>query len=573
MKKSRLYWRTAFLFCMLNTATLAATPTIPGSVNPGLVGKNYLPVAPTTPAPPAASAITAPKAPSPSVEPAPGEVVFTLNNIVLSGNHIYTTGQLAPLYQKELRTIISLPELKNIVQDITNFYRNHGYILSRAVLAPQIVKGGVIHIQIIEGYIDHIKVTGDVKNTGSLLLAYTQPLLNVRPTTMAQLEKYLRIANEIPGVQVKAVLEPSTTHLGASTLNLVATLKRVDASLTYDNHGTVYLGPQQLTGTIAINSLIRPGDTTQLTYLNTTNNKALHYIDVSHQTPIGSHGLTLTVGGNRSETAPGLNLQTLDTRGTADTYYTSLQYPLIRSREQDLTLDTGFSYVDSKTTLFGNTTTLYNDEIRPIKIGGTYRLSDSFNGTSVSAAHIERGLGIMGADTDSSSPTASRFGATGVFTKLTAQISHLQPISNRFSLLATTTGQYTLNPLLSSEQFGFGGSQIGRGYDPSELLGDQGLAGSLELRADLYPEFLKLQNIQLYSFYDIGKIWNKNSSVSDTPANQSAASAGLGLRFAFNRFLSGDLMYAQPLTKDITSEALLNRGRNPKVFFSLTSSV
>jgi len=54
--------------------------------------------------------------------------------------------------------MITVAELQQIVQDITNYYRNNGYILSRAVLPPQHVANGVVYVQVIEGYIDHVKV-------------------------------------------------------------------------------------------------------------------------------------------------------------------------------------------------------------------------------------------------------------------------------------------------------------------------------------------------------------------------------------------------------------------------------
>jgi len=64
--------------------------------------------------------------------------------------------------------------------------------------------------------------------------------------------------------------------------------------------------------------------------------------------------------------------------------------------------------------------------------------------------------------------------------------------------------QYALEPLLATEQFAYGGAQqaLGRAYDPAEIIGDRGMAGSLELRMNLSPEKRFWQAMQLYVFYD-----------------------------------------------------------------------
>jgi hemolysin activation/secretion protein len=318
--------------------------------------------------------------------------------------------------------------------------------------------------------------------------------------------------------------------------------------------------------------VFRSGDSTRLTYLTATHGKQLHYFDASYQTPIGSNGLVFILDGNQSLTAPGLTLKLLDTQGKANTYSGSLQYPLIRSRSQDLTLDGGFVYLDSQTTLLNNNELLYLDHIRPVHLGATYNFADRFSGTNSFAFHVEQGLNILRASNDPASLTVSRFGADAIFTKLNTQFAHLQPISSRFSLFALAQGQHSFSPLLSSEQFGFGGSQVGRGYDPAEILGDRGVAGSLELRADTYPEWLLIKTAEFYLYYDIGKIWNIQT-LANTKKNQSAASTGVGIRFALNKYLSGNLMYTQTLTKNIASETIIGRAHNPKTYFSLVAVV
>jgi len=575
MKKRSLiikdYFGIIIIFFMISIGNITfAAPPLPGSVEPGRVTKNYLP-SQNQPSRPLQQ-ITAPQEKAAGFGPEAEKIKFKLTKIILEGNHVYSDKQLLPIYKNKINTSISIAELQNIVQDITNFYRNNGYILSRAIIPPQHVEGGTIHIRIIEGYIDKVQIVGKARGAQRILLAYGEKIASSRPTQISVMEKYLRLANEIPGVQVKAVLEPSKTEIGASSLDLAVQEQTVSASLSYDNYGTLYIGPLQLTATTSVNSIFRSGDSTRLTYLSATHGKELHYLDLAYQTPLGSNGLQGTVGGNQSLTTPGLTLRPLQTQGIANTYYGSLQYPLIRSRSQDLTLDGGFTYLDSKTTLFDKNVLLYNDHIRPIRFGGTYNFADRFNGTNSAALHIEQGLKVLGASSNPNSLTTSRFGADGIFTKVTGQIAHIQPFFSRFSLYTLAQAQYSFNPLLSSEQFGFGGSQVGRGYDPAEILGDRGAAGTIELRVDTYPQWFILQTMQFYTYYDAGIIWNIKN-VANTKQKQSATSTGMGVRFALSKLLSGNLMYTQVLTKSIASETIIGQGRTPKIYFSLIAAV
>jgi hemolysin activation/secretion protein len=556
---------------LLNRIAFAAPP-LPGSVYPALVPKNYLPGRGPSILPKPVPKATVAQEKVNSLGTEAEKIRFKLIKIIFEGNHTYSENQLFPLYKKKINTLISIAELQDIVQNVTNFYRNNGYILSRAIIPPQHVKNGVIRIRVVEGYIDKVKVVGNARGAQALLLAYGEKISEAHPLQIKVMDKYLRLANEIPGVQVKAVLEPSKTQLGASDLNLAVQEQMANATLSYDNYGTLYIGPLQVTTTASVNSIFLSGDSTRATYLMATHGKQLHYFDLAYQAPLGSHGLQLTFDGNQSLTAPGLTLQPLQTQGKANTYYATLQYPVIRSRSEDLTLDSNFTYMDSSTTLFNRAILLYRDHVRSINIGGTYSFADRFNGTTLSALHIEKGLNILGASNDPTSIITSRFGADGIYTKIYGQIGRVQPFLNRFSLYVLASGQYAFNPLLSSEQFGFGGSQVGRGYDPAEILGDRGAGGTIELRMDTYPQRLMVQSMQFYTYYDTGVIWNIKN-VANTKQKQSAASTGAGVRFALSKLLTGNLMYTQVLTRSIASESLIGRGRTPRIFFSLTAAV
>jgi hemolysin activation/secretion protein len=505
-----------------------------------------------------------------SLGPQAAQIKFVLKKIILEGNKVYSDQALAKVYQNKINTQISVAELQSIAQDITNFYRNNGYILSRAILPPQHVQNGIVRIQVIEGYIDHVSVIGFPKGARKIIQAYGDQIARSKPLKLSVMEHYLRLANEVPGLAVRGVLEPSKTNVGASSLNLSADQHTFSGYYSYDNYGTLYIGPLQNTFGASFNSIFLSGDTTHLTYVTTSKPKELKFYDISYRSYIGSKGFAATIGKNNSKTQPALNLAQLDIQGNSTTYYGAAEYPLWRTRSSNLTMDGGLNYLDSQVTSFNFQ--LYMDHIRSVRFGASYDFADRFRGSNLCSLHVEKGLNVAGASNNPNSLTTSRFGADGVFTKFVAQYARSQPVHGRFSVFFVANGQYSFNPLLTSEQFTVGGSQLGRGYDPAEILGDKGVSGTLELRMDYAPEKFLLKSFEPYIFYDGGVTWNIKS-LAGVSSKNSITSAGFGSRFVFNTYLNGNLMFTQPLTKVVSAEQVVGRARNPRVFFSLVASV
>jgi len=76
-------------------------------------------------------------------------------------------------------------------------------------------------------------------------------------------------------------------------------------------------------------------------------------------------------------------------------------------------------------------------------------------------------------------------------------------------------GQYSFTRVLASEEFSYGGIPFGRSHDPSELTGDHGIAGSLELNYT-YPVGLSwFDRWQGYAYGNAGYIWRRHTDFRD----------------------------------------------------------
>lgn len=569
---SRIPFKLTCFTSLLLAAGQVWADVLPGAAMPEQVSRSIRSqqVTPNETLPPA---IERPKpTPSPLGEQAK-KIKFQLNGVILDGNRVYSTKQLEPLYASDLHKTISVADLFDIVQNITNYYRNNGYILSRAILPPQHVKGGVVKIKIIEGYIDKVTVTGNPHGAKCAILAFGNKLKECRPLQVSRMERYLLIANDTAGTDVKAVLSPSKTQIGAADLTLVTQNIPVQGYLSYDDYGTRYIGPQQMTANLQLNSFIRSGDSLLTTFTKTPKGRELTYLDVNYTSLMNTEGVKWLVGVTRAETNPLFVLTEQEISGLNLNYYTTVYIPYIRTRSQSLTWRVGFNYQDSGVnTLFDQT--LYNDHLRSLDLGMTFNFSDTWYGSNMLSADFRQGLPILGYSSDYNPDTAqtSRPGGRGDYTKLAASLNRLQAIRNsNFSLYGAVNGQWAANPLLSSEQFTFGGSQIGRGYDVAELIGDRGFDGSVEIRYDWNLAKFYIQTIQFYGFYDAGVIWNLKTSPG-SPAKQSGTSTGLGFRFFMTKYLSGNFMWTQTITKQVAAEQLIGNGALPRTFFSVVGT-
>jgi hemolysin activation/secretion protein len=219
-------------------------------------------------------------------------------------------------------------------------------------------------------------------------------------------------------------------------------------------------------------------------------------------------------------------------------------HPVLRSRRQSLWITGTFDYRNFREQQFDDT--VISDRLRTLRAAATYALADRFNGDNQVRLELSQGLDILGAS-DEGAADLSRADGQSVFTKLSGTVIRLQKITDRIALQLGVAGQWSADPLLSYEEFSLGGEQFGRAYDYGEVTGDDGVAGSGELRYGDSTRWPWLSEYQVYGFYDIGAVWNETPGGGTT--RDSLASAGAGLRLFLTSRLRASFEAAKPLTR------------------------
>ena len=252
--------------------------------------------------------------------------------------------------------------------------------------------------------------------------------------------------------------------------------------------------------------------------------------------------------------------------GRSFLFFGDISYPIIRDRSENLALHATANYQNSTSQILGQS--FYQDRIRSLDFGTNYDYTDEFHGVTQASMDFTHGFPVFGAHDHE---LQSRPKGQASYTRLNSSVSRLQGLSHAYSMFGMIKGQFTYQPLLATEQYGVGGPDIGRGYDASEIVGDNGVGGKVELRMDTYPNFTYLNAVEYYVFYDAGMVWNMDKK--NLPGKQSLTSAGMGMRFTFMPGLTGNFYLARPLThKTASILALTHNPNQPRGFFSLLLS-
>jgi hemolysin activation/secretion protein len=490
--------------------------------------------------------------------------LFVLRAVSIAGASALPHDRLSASYRPYLGKMVSQADLAAIAQAISDCYRAAGFHLSRAIVPPQDIEGGRVRIHVIEGSITEVELRGDGAEQFGVRPMFN-PVLSEHPSRLATLERQLLLVNNLPGVRI---LDSALEEIGGPTgrFRIVVQLKtwHIYAFAGLDNLGSATVGPWQAYATAAFNSYLRPGDTLAVNLSSIANDpRELGFGRISYDTPVGVDGVRLGGSALYSEVRPGDERRLFNDVTKTETYEFHGSIVPIQSQHSTLTLTAaaGFSNV-SEYNLFGK---IYDDHIRTLSLITDYRLQDAFGGTNYATLTYRQGLDILGAS-HFGDDFVSRYGTRADFSVLNFYYTRYQALTGPWSAKLSMASQTASGPLFTSQQFYLGGAAFGRGYGAAEISGDNGVAGSFELRFDQRPNWRYLSGIQLYAFTDAGVVWNDGYHPWDGLA---LTSAGGGIRFFLWDDLQADIGVAFPLSY----RAPDNTRRDARLLFSVSNAL
>lgn len=384
--------------------------------------------------------------------------------------------------------------MRKIADAITAEYQRRGFNLARALVPEQNLSAGIAEIRVLEALIGKLTLQGNNYFSNGLIQRSFTGLLSDKAVSQSALERsLLLLGDQYPDLYATAGLqagaEPGTT-------NIVITAKDIfPAHLTVDsnNYGvrdtSRYILGTQFDAT-------DPWLGSQFSYRENTGfqPRLTHNRRVGYNLPLNGQGTIFGGYFSTGNFAVGGNLSALGLNGNQEGWGLSLSHTFIRNRFHKLVGEFGFDLRDSK--LFQDITLNSLDRIRLLRVGVSYEETDS-TGRTFASVFLFRGLSSAFGGSKRDNPQSSRLfvtnsglikGADGDFTYGTINLFRLQTITSFLRAVARLSGQATADPLVASEQFGIGGPDTVRGYRFKELVGDNGLNSSFELRVLPIPD-------------------------------------------------------------------------------------
>ena len=461
--------------------------------------------------------------------------------------------------------------------------RDAGYVA--AVEVPeQRIADGTVHFDVLMAKLVGLRVRGDAGPAERLISGYLQRLTEQEVFNKYDAERYLLLAGDLPGYNVRLSLRSAGTARGEviGEVTVLRTPALVD--FTVQNYGSDELGPWGGLLRAQFYGLTGLGDRTTLGFYSTPDFDEQKTLQLAHDFRIGSEGLGVAGQFTYAWANPDLGIAGTDIH--SETLFATLEasYPFVRRQNQTVRGSAGLDWIDQDVDFnglpfsrdrlrvaFGRLTWdalgLDPRDPRFTPFEPVWRLS--------ALAELRQGLGILGAS-EPCGPTLARCFLPGVVpptrlegdptgTVLRGSLSgEFRPMPH-FTIAAGVRGQYSGHPLFSFEEFSAGNYTIGRGYDPGVALGDSGVGFQAELRyGTVYPRAENLIAVEPFVFADQIWLWNEDRVFAVGDAELT--SVGAGVRAAWGDRMRLELLVAFPLDR-----TTFQPDRDPRVLVSLTT--
>ncbi|MBD2176090.1 ShlB/FhaC/HecB family hemolysin secretion/activation protein [Pseudanabaena sp. FACHB-1998] len=535
------------------------------SINPQIITPNPSPSFPQSPPRlPSPDELLKPSSPPTSTPTennnVSGTIVVKRFNVL--GSSVFSEEELNQVLIPFTNRPITFPELLQARSAISDLYINKGFITSGAFIPPQNLTEGIVKIQVVEGSLQEIKVSG-----GSRLSPdYIRSRLNVatgKPLNRDRLVEALQVLQLNPLIASLSAELAAGDRAGQNILDVTFTeAKSSRLQLLLDNNRAPSVGTFRRRLQYGEGNVTGLGDSLTVGYSNTDGSNAY---DLSYSIPINPYNGSISISfnnGNSNVIEQPFNALNIYSNSTA--YDLTYRQPILQTPSKELALGLTASYRESLASLlaipFPLSAGADNNGVTKLSVLRFFQEYTQRSSDSVFAmrSQFSLGLGLLGATINNQAPDARFFAWRG-------QAQYVNLLAPDTLLLLRGDVQLADRTILPLEQIGLGGQDSLRGYRQDLLFGDNGTNLSAELRIPVLrvPEIEGL--MQLTPFVDAGIVWA--SSGEANPPQNVLVSTGLGLRWTMGDRLSARLDYGIPLVSVQNSRKTLQESG---VYFSLT---
>lgn len=228
---------------------------------------------------------------------------------------------------------LTVAELDAAAQEITRYYREHGFLVARAYIPEQEVSSGIIAIAVLEGRYDRIDISNESRLSDTRVERTVQNPICDKPdckgslVEAGSLERGLLLLSDTPGVIPSSQVGQGSL-VGTSHLEVLARNARLFQGIAeVSNYGNHYTGATRVAGTLVADSPFHFGDQFLLQAVGSGHEA---FGGAQYSVPLNYDGTRLAVRFNMLDYALADRFEPLDSHGIAQTVEVSLTHPFIR---------------------------------------------------------------------------------------------------------------------------------------------------------------------------------------------------------------------------------------------------
>ena len=496
----------------------------------------------------------------------PAEKRFQITSYLVEGSEILDQAKIDSVLAPYKGSDRQLSDIELARSELEKAYHTAGYPTVVVMLPEQTIEAGVVKLQVLEGRLVNITVTGneyyDRLNIRGKLPSLQPGVLIYEPTFV----KELGAVNGNPDLKVAPVLKPGTEP---GTVDLELKVKDrlpVHGKLEGDNRGPITTPQNRLLAEVQHTNLFGGDEILTVNTVQTpTDWGAVQNYGASFVYPVKWPDHLLAVYGSHSQSNSVLAGSAISVGGGSDVKIAGNAtvagfryiFPIISGGANTHQLSMGVDYkqLESTNATFpdgGSAVVLGALKYTPASVAYTGFYPDGLGLTklALTAKGYVAGTIPGGAEEDfarnqnPSQPPGQRRGSTGTFAVLQGGLDRIQPLPGDFTLALHADGQWGSQPLIPAEGYFAGGFDTVRGYRQFEAIGDNAVRGRAELTT---PELFAIPidriwqrrrsadytiRVKLATFYDAAQLWVQDAQPGQT-SQFRLEGVGAGIRVKF----------------------------------------
>lgn len=452
-----------------------------------------------------------------------------LRKIRIDGNSVLDAAELTAVARRYIGRELGTEDIEDLRRELSLLYVEQGYVTSGAVIPDQDLAHGTLFVQIVEGRIGELLVSGNQRFREAYLRTRILPQPKA-PLEVRDLERRLQLLQADPQIQaVHAELRPGL-RLGESVLRIrIQEARSYTLAIDTANHRSPAIG--ETTGRISggLRNLAGWGDLAQVWG---EFGEGLRDVRARYAIPVSRWNTQLALNFRWSDSK--IVEEPFDAIDVESDFLAGgieLTQPLIHSLRDELRVGVlaewrrGRNFVAGTGFSFSEGADHGVSTVVPLRPFIEWVRRDRAVVFAV-RFQLSVGLPLLGySNVDGSVEDGSYVAGL-----LQAQWAQRFDQWWGLEVVARSTLQLASQPLLPIEQFSIGGHASVRGYRENQVVLDNGFDAGLELRIPILRRPDGRSLLQLAPFGDVGHAWD-HSGRSDS-RSQTLGSVGVGVRWS-----------------------------------------